>query len=79
MAEIPYDYPTCQHCSGRGQVERVDGRSIRRSRETAGLSLRSVADRVGVSASYLSDMELGRRRMSKDLAAEILEICGRTR
>lgn len=37
------------------------GEYFRTKREAAGLSLRKVASQAGVSASYLSDLELGRR------------------
>lgn len=71
------DHPTCTHCNGVGQVARVDGLMIRRKRATSGFSLRTMADKLGISAAYLSDMELGRRRMSEALAEEIVAICER--
>ena len=40
------------------------GTLIRLNREQQELSLRSVARDIGVTASYLSDMELGRRPIS---------------
>lgn len=69
------EYPTCTSCHGDGRVPRVKGRAIRRLRQEAGLSLRTMADKLGISAAYLSDMELGRRRMSFELAEEIVSIC----
>lgn len=77
MMEIPYDYPTCQFCYGRGQVKRVDGRSIRRIREAAKITMTSMANRLGISPTYLGEMERGGKRMSEELAWEVLEICGR--
>jgi transcriptional regulator with XRE-family HTH domain len=38
------------------------GRSYRLLRKAAGLSGRQVARSIGISASYLSDLELGRRK-----------------
>lgn len=73
------DYPTCQTCNGDGHVARIDGIAIRRLRQDAGYSLRTMADKLGISAAYLSDMELGRRRMSFELAEEIVGICERSR
>lgn len=50
---------------------------MRRMRQSCGLSLTAVAKRMGFSAAYLSDMELGRRafgavqiRKFKDAIAE---------
>jgi transcriptional regulator with XRE-family HTH domain len=37
------------------------GEKIRKLREDLDLSLRAVADKIGVSAAFLSDVELGRR------------------
>ena len=42
------------------------GTELRREREDKGLSLRQVAQEIGCSAPYLSDCELGRRRLSPE-------------
>ena len=42
------------------------GEKIRKLREDLDLSLRGVADKIGVSAAFLSDVELGRRFPSAD-------------
>jgi transcriptional regulator with XRE-family HTH domain len=47
------------------------GSEIRRLRTKAGTSLRKFALTVGVSAPHLSDIELDRRRPSKDLLKRI--------
>jgi transcriptional regulator with XRE-family HTH domain len=51
------------------------GEKIRKLREDLDLSLRTVAEKIGVSAAFLSDVELGRRFPSADklklLAKEI--------
>ena len=47
------------------------GSEIRRLRTKAGTSLRKFALSVGVSAPHLSDIELDRRRPSKDLLKRI--------
>lgn len=41
------------------------GQKIRELREQKGLSLRALAERVGVSAPFLSDLEHGRRGTEK--------------
>lgn len=52
------------------------GRAIREAREKAGLTLRKLAERIGVSAPYLSDVERGRRGIPK--LPELARICGVT-
>lgn len=42
------------------------GEKIRKLREDLDLSLRTVAEKIGVSAAFLSDVELGRRFPSAD-------------
>lgn len=48
----------------RRSVWREAGKRMREARETAQLSVRETAKRLGISAPYLSDMELGRRQPS---------------
>lgn len=43
---------------------------MRALREDAGHSLRSLAEEMGFSAPYISDLELGRRLWSTDLIAK---------
>lgn len=43
------------------------GRALRREREAKGLSLRKMADELGCSAPFISDCELGRRRLSPEM------------
>jgi transcriptional regulator with XRE-family HTH domain len=40
---------------------RVNGAAMRRSRQKAGLSVTALAAAIGVGASYVSGIELGRR------------------
>ena len=42
------------------------GREARLQREKRGVSLRGLAKKMGISASYLSDLELGRRHWNMD-------------
>lgn len=48
---------------------RALGLSMRTAREDHDLSLRQVATAMGISAPYLVDLELGRRRVSASLAS----------
>lgn len=70
-----YEDLICQHCDGEGTIQRVNGAYIREIRERSGRSLRQVAREIGVSPAYLSDMELGRRGMSEEIAQRILQLC----
>jgi transcriptional regulator with XRE-family HTH domain len=58
--------------SAKNLVNTVElGRSIRRKREEAGLSLRDVADETGVSASTLSRIENGTGKPDADNIARL--------
>jgi DNA-binding XRE family transcriptional regulator len=49
----------CPHCGAPKRV--VNGEWLRQERKRAGLTLREMARRVGVSAAYLCDIEKNRR------------------
>lgn len=46
------------------------GDALRRRREEKRVTLRALADAIGVSAPFLSDVEHGRRRLSEEQAAK---------
>lgn len=52
------------------------GQKIRTLREAKDLSLRELARRVGKSAAFLSDIELGRRFPSDDVRASLAQELG---
>lgn len=56
----------CNKCNGSGEIENAAyrGQEMRKLRQATGLSLRKVAERMGRSAAYISDLELGRRGWS---------------
>lgn len=66
----------CRRCHGTGVEvdERAIGLLMRAGRERCELSLRAAARKLGISAAYLSDLELGRRHWSekRQLAARRL-------
>ncbi|HEY9014411.1 MAG TPA: helix-turn-helix transcriptional regulator, partial [Gemmatimonadales bacterium] len=72
---IPYTEIACSHCQGAGSTRRVWGLGMREIRERAGIGLTEMAHRLGISHAFLSDMELGRRRMSEQWARRVLEAC----
>ena len=53
----------CRRCNGTGlEPDNVAiGAAMRERRKQAGVSLRALGARLGLSASYLCDLELGRR------------------
>ncbi len=59
----------CDKCGGTGRIpdDRIYGAEMRKFREAAGITARTVARRLEVSASYLSDLEHGRRRWTPKL------------
>jgi transcriptional regulator with XRE-family HTH domain len=56
--------------------DRVLGAWCRRQREGAGLTLRSLAKRLKISAPYLSDLEHGRRRWTPNTLAKWMAVLG---
>ena len=50
------------------------GIEMRKIRANTGESLRTMAERIGVSATFLSAMEVGRKAISMDYAKKIKEI-----
>jgi len=55
----------CPRCGGSGKLP--DSSWMRSTRLEKGLSLREVANEIGISASYLSDLERGRRNLSHNI------------
>ena len=49
----------CKHCDGKGTVEPWE--NLRPMRMAAGLSMGELSRREGLSVTYLSDVERGRR------------------
>ena len=47
-----------------GDPQRVIGRNLRRLRLAGGLSQEALAERLGYSRGYVSDLELGKRNLS---------------
>jgi transcriptional regulator with XRE-family HTH domain len=55
----------CESCNGTGK--QPDGAYIRGQREKRGVSLRDAAEEMQISATYLSNIESGRRRATWEL------------
>jgi transcriptional regulator with XRE-family HTH domain len=52
-------------------IETSLGQRLHQLRENADLSLRELANRVGISSPFLSDIELGRRFPSEEILAKL--------
>lgn len=54
----------CPRCKGTGKVTDYValGAKLKKKRENANLTLREVAELMGISISYLSDLEHGRKK-----------------
>jgi predicted transcriptional regulator len=63
------NHQLCPRCGGIGVLptDAFQGKLLREMREAVGLQQRDVAARMGISASYLSDLELGRRQWHTQL------------
>lgn len=65
----------CERVSGKLLKTRWSlGETMRQIRKSAGITLRDQALSIGVSASYLSDLELGRRLWTKKLVKKLMKI-----
>lgn len=64
-------YETCKHCNGTGKQidQRALGQEMRDKRLKAKISLRKMAELIGIKAPYLSDLERGNRKWKEDKLA----------
>lgn len=52
------------------------GEKVRELREVKDFSLRDLAGKIGCSAAFLSDVELGRRNLSDELFVKLAKVLG---
>ena len=66
----------CPRCDGLGYLagDRAVGARMRKLRERAGLSLRELAARVGVSFTIVGDLERGQRKWSPERVAKFRRV-----
>ena len=59
----------CSHCGGTGlEYHNPDfGKDVRKMRTEHEITLRELANEMGISVGYLSDLESGRRKPSQKL------------
>lgn len=65
----------CPRCVGTGYLldPVATGGLMRAGREQAAVTLRTLAKRMGISAAYLCDLELGRRGWNEGLLEEYMK------
>lgn len=64
----------CTGCKGTGRIEIINTKALRQARERKGITLREMARRLGFSAPYISDIELGRRHCPPTVAMDYQEL-----
>jgi len=68
MSDNGYKFNTCPRCGGTGGLP--TGESLASARKAIPVAQKVVAERMGVTASYLSDLEAGRRDWNYELVEE---------
>lgn len=76
-AQIKPAKPKCQKCFGTGKLQdnAKVGDTMRKLRLKCGLTLKDVADQMDKHASYVCDLELGKRDWNLDLKTRFEQIC----
>lgn len=70
MATTKLKTKPCAGCGGTGQVPADDvGAILREEREKAGVTGKDIAARMGVSDTFVYDLERGARRLTNELLA----------
>jgi transcriptional regulator with XRE-family HTH domain len=67
-----FRFQYCDKCNGTGKIALTS--EFRRARQDAGLSLRTVATALKISAAYLSDIERGNRQPSVVLTEQFYAV-----
>lgn len=62
-----FRYKKCSHCNGSGQDidDEATGRNVKEMRQSYNCGLRELSRAVGWSATYLSDLEKGKRKWTE--------------
>jgi len=71
--QSPLRKERCARCDGHGTLVFIEGAALRAQRQGRKVSLRRLGAAMGVTASYLCDLELNRRPCNLDLAARYLK------
>lgn len=71
------EHEHCPYCdNGIRETRRSMGRRMLELRIASGLSLRGLAEKSGLSATYVHDVERGRRRASKGAWDALMKALG---
>lgn len=62
MSESQHKNRKCHHCDGNGTIREINPAWLREVRKKKGISIRQMAKKLKLSAPFISDVELGRRR-----------------
>lgn len=63
-----FSFKTCTECHGDGSIKNYNPEWLKQRRKEMGFTLRELGKRIGFSAMYLCDIELGRRRCPEKLS-----------
>ncbi len=74
----PLKYTVCPRCKGSGAVEdfKAIGRELRHTRKVRRKGLREIAAVMGISPSYLHDLENGNRPWNKEALGKYRKAIG---
>lgn len=72
--KIPRSVRKCPRCHGSGWEQVWRGADLRKARERAGITLREVARRIGLSATYISDVERDNRTATERIVNAYKEL-----
>lgn len=65
---------TCKECGGKGSLPADDvGQILKGERERVGVEQKELAEYMGISATYLYDLERGNRRWTNEYLAAYLK------
>lgn len=70
MATTKLKTQPCKACDGTGRLPADDvGPQLREERERLGIAQKDVAEAMGISGTYIIDLEKGSRRVTNELLA----------
>ncbi len=66
----------CPACNGRGSHRVLDGGELRALRLEIGMEAKALAEKVGISAPYLCNLEFRKKKLNLPLADQLLKALG---
>jgi len=71
--QSPLRQERCARCGGKGSIAYIEGTALRIQRMSRQVSLRRLGTAMGLTASYLHDLEHNRRPCKLELAQRYLK------